>query len=143
MIRIRVTNLGLLSRYKWRLDETYVYRFPFYGCDGSDIDGYVSVNKKGLLRIEKGYCWDGASGPTWDTVSVRRASLVHDAWYQLIREGVAPLSSKDVADSVLYRIMIEDGAWEWRAKIWRWAVDRFGGPFTRREMASREQDHNQ
>lgn len=131
MNSIRVTKLGFLSRYKWRLDETYVYSFPFFGCEGAGINGYVSVNKKGLLRIEKGYCWDGASGPTWDTLSVRRASLVHDAWYQLIREGVAPPESKEAADKELYDIMIEDGAYQWRASLWRWAVGVFGGAHIR------------
>ena len=39
------------------------------------------------LYISKGYSWDGPSGPAIDTPDWIKASLVHDALYQLIREN--------------------------------------------------------
>ncbi|MDA8018651.1 MAG: hypothetical protein MPN21_14515 [Thermoanaerobaculia bacterium] len=39
------------------------------------------------IHIEAGYAWNGATGAI-DTPSFRRASLIHDGLYQLMREGV-------------------------------------------------------
>jgi hypothetical protein len=48
----------------------------------------------GTLVISPGYAWDGASGPTYDSKSSMRASLVHDALYQLMRLGLLSQSFK-------------------------------------------------
>jgi hypothetical protein len=37
------------------------------------------------LTVEKGYAWDGPSGPVIDAKENIRASLDHDALYQLMR----------------------------------------------------------
>lgn len=60
---------------------------------------FLSLSEKGLLTIKKGYSWDGASGPAIDTKNILKASLVHDALYQLMREEVLPQSSREQADS--------------------------------------------
>lgn len=78
------------------------------------------------LYIQKGYAWDGASGPTWDTESSQRASLVHDALYQLIRVGILSMNDRISADKELERIAVEDGMWKWRAKMWRVGLKWFG-----------------
>ena len=52
----------------------------------------------GWLLIRKGYAWDGTSGPIIDTKNNMFPSLVHDAWYQLLREGGMPQSTKVYAD---------------------------------------------
>lgn len=123
---INVTNLGWFGKYKWRLNETYVYFIPIKDFNGHGANDYVSITQHGKLFIKKGYCWDGASGPTWDTDSCRRGSMVHDALYQLIREGIIPKTCKGIADKILHDILIEDGMWKWRADGWYWAVDNFG-----------------
>ena len=88
--------------------------------------GQVHLRTDGTLLVTKRYVWDGASGPTWDTTSTMRASLVHDALYQLMREqNLDATASRLPADRLLRNIMIEDGAWEWRADLWLWAVRRF------------------
>jgi hypothetical protein len=46
---------------------------------------YVTL-EKGRLVIRKGYAWDGASGPVFQTKTLVAASLLHDALYQIIRE---------------------------------------------------------
>ena len=87
----------------------------------------------GALTIEKGYAWDGPSGPTIDTPSVMRGSLVHDCLYQLLREtDFGAPGARDQrrrqADEILHRICIEDGMWKWRAKWILAAVREAGGP---------------
>jgi len=87
---------------------------------------FLTLFTSGLLFIEIGYAWNGASGPTIDTKSSIRASLVHDALYQLIRMGLLPLSYRAEIDRLFRRILIEDGMWRWRAYMWYRAVRRLG-----------------
>jgi len=86
---------------------------------GYEIDTqFIKLSKDGWLLIRKGYAWDGPSGPTVDTFSSMRGSLVHDALYQLIREKHLPMKVKNVADRLLKAICIADGMWKWRAWVW-------------------------
>ena len=39
------------------------------------------------ICVERGYAWDGASGPTFDTCGAFEAALVHDVLYQCMRLG--------------------------------------------------------
>ncbi len=125
--QLQVTNLGIFGKYKYRLDADYSYQTEIYG---NDIDQpYIRLTPDGLLTLKKGYCWNGASGPTWDTKSCRRGSALHDAGYSLMALGLISTSYyKAHIDQVwLHDICIEDGMWEWRAGAWLWAVTQFGG----------------
>ena len=42
---------------------------------------FCSLTTEGLLIIRPGYAWDGPSGPTFDTPSFMRGSLIHDVLY--------------------------------------------------------------
>lgn len=66
--------------------------------------------RDGQLTIHAGYEWDGASGPTIDTPSTMRASLVHDALYELIRKGLLDIKYKEHADRLFYSVMLQDSA---------------------------------
>jgi hypothetical protein len=81
----------------------------------------------GCLLIKEGYAWDGASGPAINTLTFVRGSLVHDALYQLIREGLLPRSYRRAADSLLRDICIEDGMNRIRAWYVYRSVRMFGG----------------
>lgn len=94
---------------------------------------FIILTTDGLLVLRAGYAWDGPSGPTFDTRSSMRGSLVHDALYQLIREGHLSESSRLAADDELKRICLEDGMWRWRAAIWHRAVRRAAGPAAKPE----------
>lgn len=69
----------------------------------------------GRLVIRAGYAWDGPSGPAIDTKNFMRGSLVHDALYQMLREGLLPESARAQADAELRRICLEDGMSRLRA----------------------------
>ena len=115
-----------LHKYKYQLTEDFVYKT---GMIWPDITAeYISLDYvHGNICIKKGYCWDGPSGPTYDSKSAMRASLVHDALYQLIRmRKLTPICRKN-ADKLLYKICLEDGMWKWRAWLWCQAVKRFAG----------------
>lgn len=90
-------------------------------------DGIVILGWNGWLIIKAGFAWDLGSGPTWDTLATVRATKVHDALYYLMNEGLLPHEEwRDEADECLRRIMLEDGASEFRADYWHWGVETFG-----------------
>lgn len=77
---------------------------------------FVELNKEGALTIKKGYAWDGPSGPTIDTKTFMRGSLVHDALYQLMRAGHLDYKlHRKLADRLLRRICLQDGMLAFRA----------------------------
>lgn len=110
--------------WKYQLAEDYHVATDIIG-QAAEIPGYVQLDQGGVLHVRAGYCWDGASGPTIDTKSSMRASLVHDALYQLEREGRLSQTTRAAADELLERLCVEDGMWRWRARAWLWAVRRF------------------
>lgn len=124
--------------YKYRLTEEATYESDLFFRWGNRLvtstGGYVTldpVNRR--LTFKAGYCWDGASGPTFDTGSSMFGSLVHDGLYQLFREGLIEQAGyRDIADMLLRRICIEQGMSTWRANLWTWAVLTFGGRHARR-----------
>lgn len=102
--------------YKYQLAEDYSLQTTITGY--GIISDYICLDVVGMLTIKKGYAWDGASGPTIDTKSTFRGSLVHDALYQLMREDLIGQHNRIVADCYLRDICIEDGMWKWRANLW-------------------------
>jgi hypothetical protein len=94
---------------------------------GYDIDTpHVRLTPDGKLTAKDGYAWNGASGPTLNTKSVIRPSLYHDIGYQLIRLGLIGAKWKEYFDHLLHDLMVEDGAFKWRADYYKWAVLKFG-----------------
>jgi hypothetical protein len=87
---------------------------------------HVALEPDGLLTIRAGYAWDGPSGPAIDTKNFMRGSLVHDALYQLMREGHLGQDLREAADRILQRICREDGMSALRA-WWVYQGVRFGG----------------
>ncbi|MEM6885063.1 MAG: DUF1353 domain-containing protein [Verrucomicrobiota bacterium] len=104
-------------RYKYNLHSDNVYETGITVDKPGDL-GLVNITSTGKLYIKKGYAWDGPSGPTIDTKNFMQGSLVHDALYQLIREGVLTLDDRLRADEILREICLEDGM----SKIRAWYV---------------------
>lgn len=108
-------TIAYSSGYKYQLRETYVVTLSeIKPCTKIETE-YLTLDSDGLLTIRKGYAWDGPSGPAIDTRTFMRGSLVHDALYQLIREGHLDIDRRKAADIILRRICREDGMWSWRA----------------------------
>jgi len=101
--------------YKYQLKETYVVAIEIKPSLAIDTE-YIKLDVNGKLILNKGYAWDGPSGPTIDTLTLMRGSLVHDALYQLMREGQLDNNGyRETADRILQRICKEDGMWSLRA----------------------------
>lgn len=117
------------KKWKYKLLEDYHIRVVgFLGYNS--LLKYVSLSS-GILRICADYAWDGPSGPAVDTVNFQRASLVHDALYQLIREGGLPQKKRKIADRILYSIAREDGMSILRATYVYLAVRAIGWIYTK------------
>ena len=86
---------------------------------------YVDQNT-GVLIIKSGYAWNGVSGPTIDDTTNIRGSLIHDAIYQLIREGLLDISYRKQIDKILITCCKEDNMGVIRRNYYYIAVRVFG-----------------
>lgn len=112
------------KEWKYKTDALIVIRTEV--CPPTHIiSEFIELSPDGKLSIHKGYAWDGPSGPALDTPSGMRASLVHDALYQLMRMGLLPMTWRKQADLELRRIAREDGMSLIRSHYWYLAVRMF------------------
>ena len=119
----KVIKYRSIKKYKYELMESVILLTGIIPYTAA-ITPFLSITHNGLLNIRKGYAWDGASGPSVDTDNIMRGSLVHDALYQLIRDGIIDPTKKPAVDALLRKICLEDGmskfrAWYvWKAVVW-------------------------
>ncbi len=120
-----------LRKYKYQLMDDYLIDIDLHPTE--DIiepppprQTYIRLEKSGRLTIFKFYAWDGPSGPTIDTKNFMRGSLVHDAMYQLMRQGRIDRDHREFADYLLRVICLEDGMSAFRAWYVHAAVRLFG-----------------
>lgn len=101
--------------YKYQLvgNETFQTSFRIPECV---LAPRISLHCDGTLVVHDGYAWDGTSGPVIDRKTNQRASLGHDALYQLMRMGLLSHHLWRVADKDFATWLKEDGAWAWVIK---------------------------
>lgn len=87
---------------------------------------FVELEPSGWLKIKKGFASDGPSGPTIHSKSGMVAAFVHDALYALMKRELLSKKYKDATDLLFFRLLLEDGMWPWRAKLWYKAVKDLG-----------------
>ena len=97
------------SGYKYQLATSY--SMPITIKPKKEIKTkFIELDTTGKLTIKEGYAWDGPSGPVVDTKENMRASLVHDALYQLMRlKKLSATAHKDSADKIFKNICIQTG----------------------------------
>tara|TARA_Y100000310_G_scaffold219707_1_gene221111 strand:+ start:248 stop:652 length:405 start_codon:yes stop_codon:yes gene_type:complete len=123
--------------YKYQLAEDEVFENTNITLDESVQTKYLKLTKEGKLTIKAGYAWDGPSGPTYDSVNSIRASLAHDALYQLMRMGKISIDWRIDADILLENILEEDGMWGMRIWYWMRGVRWFAGGAAKKENAKK------
>ena len=127
VFKFRDKNMKYIKGYKCQLSGDVFVHIPTLKPYIGISTKYLAVLPGSILLLRRGYAWDGASGPTWDSKSSMRGSLVHDALYQLMRHDLISRDFRKVADKLFYEICIQDGMWRWRAKVWLWALRKFAG----------------
>jgi hypothetical protein len=109
-------------KYKLSIEQSIITNIT-----GIEIDhDYFVLDTNGVLVVQRDYCWNGSSGPTLDTPSTMRASLFHDALYQMMRERDLSLDCRYISDNVYRRICLEDGMWRLRAWLHYKTLRAFG-----------------
>ena len=129
-----------IKRYLYQLTEAYMIDlvFPAEWLKEVINTEYIALDLS-TMCIANRYAWDGPSGPpkwwikllwgSWKKAYLKkclRASLVHDAFCQLINNGILDGAIwGDYADRLLEKILIEDGMSKWWAAKWYWAVKQW------------------
>lgn len=113
-----------MSKTCYRKLNTYKYKLTDSSSFDCEITGYeinhefIKLTTEGVITISTGYAWDGASGPTRDSISSMQASLVHDALYQMFREELLPQKYVKQSDQLFRRMLVQDGMSRFRAWYW-------------------------
>lgn len=116
------------SDYKYQLAEDYVVEVPILPKTDIRTD-FIALDLVGKLTLKNGYAWDGPSGPVIDTEQNMRASVVHDALYQLMRQGhLSSRTWRRAADQVFRDLCKADGVSGYTANIWYRALRKLGKP---------------
>ncbi len=112
-----------IGRWKYRLEEVHTVQTRILGhCVGND---YAWLYSSGELIVGIGYRWDGASGLTIDTPNTMVASLVHDVFYQFMRQRKLGQELRKPVDKLFRRLLRTNGMGWFRAWYWYRAVRRF------------------
>lgn len=118
--------------YKYQLRKDFITKLAYFNRLRDIKTDYCTLID-GELHVFVKYAWDGASGPTIDTVNTIRGSLVHDVLYQLIRDGHLPFVYWEKADDELYRFLAKDGMSSVRVGAWEWGLDFADGEYAKDE----------
>ncbi len=122
--RLHPYKYQLLAEYRRELERR------FESEPGGNT--YVRLGTDGVLVIAPHYAWDGPSGPVPDTHRNLEASLVHDALYQLMREGYLDAAlHRDWSDRLFAEMCRDRGVWRPVARLYYWGLRWFGGRFAR------------
>jgi hypothetical protein len=115
-----------LNKYKYQLVSDCVIHIDIR--PEKDVEApFIRLSTDGSLTIRQHYAWDGPSGPTIDTRTFMRGSLVHDALYQLMRMSkLDHRIHRESADRLLKAMCLRDGMNPFRAWYTYHGVRRFG-----------------
>lgn len=114
------------SEYKYQLAEGYAIAIPIKPKQDIKTD-FIHLDTEGYLLIQNGYAWDGPSGPVIDTDENMRASVVHDALYQLMRnKKLSSRTHRKTADQLFKDICKDDGVSNFTASVYYKALRKFG-----------------
>jgi hypothetical protein len=111
--------------YKYQLQEDYCVNIPIYP-EKTIITPLIILTWEGQLTIKTYYAWDGPSGPTLDTKTFMRPSIVHDSLHQLMRLELLPYKLRKDIDKLLITHCKEDGMF-WLRRQYVYLAVRLGG----------------
>ena len=104
------------GKFKYQLINDYMIDIDFANPSNLQAD-FVELSSDGILRIKRGFVWDGVTGLAFDTRNFMRAALVHDALFHLLREHGANPALHQRADEMFRRIALDDGVNRIRVSI--------------------------
>lgn len=103
-------------------------------CELMVVFPFIAL-QNGFITILSQYAWNGASFFLFSWFGTPNSwlipSLIHDALYQLMREGKLDAKYRPVVDAIFYRLLRERGVWYPIARLAYYAV-RIGGNYAMR-----------
>ncbi len=116
--------------FHYQLDSPEIFQLDHFFPVKNIKTWYCSLTKKGLLTVNEGWAWDGASGLfTWNSKNTKRGSCAHDVLAKLMRAGLLPFQDWKNADQELNKILEEDGMWSFRRAYWLKGLGLTGGSY--------------
>lgn len=118
-----------IANCKYQLVEDYKEQLPIFIPETVSY-GHIILNgeesfwepwQRRVLHIEKGYAWDGPSGPVMDVSWLMTPSLVHDALYELMRWERLDISWRAPADKLFVSMAIARAPKDDKGIIEPWA----------------------
>lgn len=115
--------------WKYQLHDDFSVDTRFKVLPRKDIiTKYIELYTTGILIIKNGYAWNGPSGFTIDTPDSMIPSLIHDALYQLMGEGLLDPNFFRLPSDILFREILKECGMNWvRRVLWFKAVRKHGG----------------
>lgn len=118
----------LVPPYLYNTVPTITHLYTCY-ADYQPFDD--SGSKVMELLVKEGYAWDGPSGPVPDTKRNMFPSLIHDVWYQLIREHHMPMCTRVQSDRWFGELCKQSGTPKWLANGYVTVLNRCGEKYAR------------
>lgn len=116
-------EIQCISKYKWRTGEDFELGTPI---TGHFVEGaFYRLERDGSLFIRSGYAWNGTSGGVRDSEENLGASLVHDVFYQMLREHQLPMKRRAAIDRLFGTHCRALGTSRGRARLYVWALRVF------------------
>ena len=112
-----MSKITYKSGYKYQLvnDANFITGINFADYFANEYQGEVNIEVPfirlsvgGAIMIGRGYAWDGVTAAP-DFHRAQRAALLHDALYQLIRNGHLKPTARILADRAFRDMMRADG----------------------------------
>lgn len=97
------TKIYYREGFKYQLNRDVYFQLKYTLPEHDVFTNYLHLASTGMLSINWGYPWDGASGVR-DTKSIMPGTLAHDALYELMRKGLLPRRFRLAADKDFRRI---------------------------------------
>ena len=117
-----------IKGYKYHVASPFRVPVPSYFAPlRAEIPGFASLSD-GYLLVNTGYAWDGPSGPVIHTKNWLKPSLVHDVFYQMLRNELFSdfEAARENADDYMYQMLLDGGMSRFRAWYSWKAVRKFG-----------------
>lgn len=117
-----------IKGYRYQVAESFsIDVSEFFPRERICIPAFAFL-ENGNLRISQGYAWDGPSGPVIHSKNWLKPSLIHDVFYQMIRQRSfpEPENARKQADDLMLKLLRHQGMSRFRAWYSWKAVRLFG-----------------
>lgn len=115
--------LYYVSGYKYQSRNAMIYQTFIYP-EQDIITELIVLRRDGWMWVAAFFSWDGCSGIAIDTDTNMRGGHAHDALAALMRMGRLPIECRFKSNDLIRRLMIDDGAWGFRARGYEWTLDK-------------------